>query len=68
VEGAEILDRLQHYHSDDAAHLEYAEKARTALARLDLPKAKVPVRADVITLVAKPKTTGKRWHPPKVLH
>ena len=68
MEGAEILDRLQHYHSDDAAHLEYAEKARAALARLELAKPKAALPADVITLAAKPKTTGKRWHPPKVLH
>ena len=68
MEGAEILDRLQHYHSDDAAHLEYAEKARAALARLELAKAKVPLPADVVTLAIKPKAAGKRWHPPKVLH
>ncbi len=68
MEGAEILDRLQHYHSDDATHLEYAEKARAALARLELGKARIPLPADVITLSARPKSTGKRWRPPKVLH
>jgi predicted Zn-dependent protease len=68
VEGAEILDRLQHYHSDDAAHLEYAGKARAALARLELAKTKSPLPTDVVTLAIKPKTAGKRWHPPKVLH
>lgn len=68
MEGAEILERLQHYHSDEAQHLEYAEKARAALARLELTKTKIPLPADVIPLTVKPKTAGKRWHPPKVLH
>lgn len=68
VEGAEILDRLQHYHSDDAANLEYAEKARAALARLDISQTATPVPAELIAMTEKPKRSGKRWQAPKILH
>ncbi len=67
AEAAAIFEKLQSYHSDDAVHMEYAEKAGNALARLRATASSSETEPSAM-LLASEAQPHRRWVPPKVLH
>ncbi|KQO83709.1 GNAT family N-acetyltransferase [Rhizobium sp. Leaf262] len=67
-EAAAVFATLQNYHSDDAVNIQYAEKARSALARLTLSMAAAPMLHDPVTLAGRESAPDSQWMPSKRLH
>lgn len=67
-EAAGIFEKLQSYHSDDTVNMEYAEKAKAALARIRMSVAPASTLAGSVIVTGRESEQNRRWVPPKVLH
>lgn len=67
-EAAAIFETLQNYHSDESANLQYAEKAKSALARIRAFVAPSATLAGSLMLTGQEGEQNRRWVAPRVLH
>jgi len=67
-EAAAIFEKLQNFHSDDAANMHYAEKAKSALSRLRAFVAPPSILAGSVVLAGTDSDQPRHWPPPRVLH
>lgn len=67
-DAADIFETLQNYHSDDTVNMQYAEKARSALLRLNLALAPPQTTHAPMIFVKTEQQQHRQWTPPKRLH
>ncbi|WP_320197700.1 GNAT family N-acetyltransferase [Agrobacterium sp. rho-13.3] len=68
TEAAAIFEKLQNYHSDDMVNLQYAEKAKAALARIRTSAQPAETLSGSMLIAGSEAEQNRRWTPPKVLH
>lgn len=68
IEAMALFETLQHYHSDDAETMRYAEKARAALARLRVTLSPIETLSPFEIVTPRRPRQEQPWARPKVLH
>ncbi|SCX11904.1 MULTISPECIES: GNAT family N-acetyltransferase [Agrobacterium] len=67
-EAIAVFEKLQNYHSDDTTNMQYAEKAKAALARIRLSVEPAKMLSGSMMVTGQEAEQNRHWIRPKVLH